>query len=146
MKISGHDIRVSMATVAIALTFSVAFARADGAEVTVHVTGLETTKGDVIVALFDEAGWTSKERITAARVAASAADPILKLAAPAPGKYGIKAFHDLDSDGEMNKTFGIPTEPYAFSNDAKASGGPPDFSAAAFDVTAEGAVQTIQLR
>ena len=135
-----------MATVAIALTFSVAFARADGAEVTVHVTGLETTKGDVIVALFDEAGWTSKERITAARVAASAADPILKLAAPAPGKYGIKAFHDLDSDGEMNKTFGIPTEPYAFSNDAKASGGPPDFSAAAFDVTAEGAVQTIQLR
>ena len=137
---------MSMATVAIALTFSVAFARADGAEVTVHVTGLETTKGDVIVALFDEAGWTSKERITAARVAASAADPILKLAAPAPGKYGIKAFHDLDSDGEMNKTFGIPTEPYAFSNDAKASGGPPDFSAAAFDVTAEGAVQTIQLR
>tara|TARA_R110000868_G_scaffold4419_1_gene27747 strand:- start:16298 stop:16738 length:441 start_codon:yes stop_codon:yes gene_type:complete len=146
MRLVGHGICAWLAAVAVVLTFSAAPARAEGAEVTVHVTGLESTKGDVIVALFDEAGWTSKERITAARVAASATDLTLKFAAPAPGKYGIKAFHDLDSDGEMNKTFGIPTEPFAFSNDAKASGGPPDFSAAAFDVTAEGAEQTIHLR
>lgn len=135
-----------MVAVAIVLTFGVEPARADGAEVTVHVAGLESTKGDVIVALFNEAGWTSKERVVAARVAADAPDLTLKLVAPAPGKYGIKAFHDLDSNGEMNKTFGIPTEPFAFSNDAKASGGPPDFSAASFDVTAKGATQTIQLR
>ena len=146
MRFSEHGICAWVAAVAVALTFGEAPARADGADVIVHVAGLESTKGDVIVALFDEAGWTSKERITAARVAASATDLTLKLTAPAAGKYGIKAFHDLDSNGEMNKTFGIPTEPFAFSNDAKASGGPPDFSAAAFDVTAEGAEQTIQLR
>ncbi|MDO8422509.1 MAG: DUF2141 domain-containing protein [Parvibaculum sp.] len=146
MKLSGRDICAWMAAVTVALTFGVGPVRADGAEVTVHVAGLESTEGDIIVALFDEAGWKGKERIVAARIAADAADLTLKLAAPAPGKYGIKAFHDLDKNGEMNKTFGIPTEPYAFSNDAKASGGPPDFSAAAFDVTADGAEQTIQLR
>ena len=41
------------------------------------------------------------------------------LAAPAPGRYGIKMFHDVDGDGEMGTNIvGFPTEPFGFSNDA----------------------------
>lgn len=146
MRLTRHETIMRMAAVAVILTLAAGPVRADGATITVHVTGLESTKGDVIVALFDEAGWESKKQIVAARLAANSSDLTLTLEAPAPGKYGIKSFHDLDSNGEMNKTFGIPTEPFAFSNNAEAHGGPPDFSAAVFDVTAEGAEQAIQLR
>ena len=121
--------------------------RAAEIDITVQVSGLESTKGNVVVALFDEAGWTSKQRIVAAQAAADTSGVTLHLAAPQPGKYGIKAFHDLDADGEMDKTFiGVPKEPYGFSNNAEAKGGPPDFSAASFDVSADGATQTINLR
>ena len=63
-----------------------------------------------------------------------------------PGEYGVKAFHDIDGDGEMNvNPFGIPVEPYAFSNNAVGNMGPARWEQARFAVTGETA-QTIQLR
>ena len=41
---------------------------------------------------------------------------------------------------------GIPNEPYAFSNNAPARFGPPDWEAAAFVVGADGVAQTLTLR
>jgi len=51
------------------------------------------------------------------------------------GTYAIKAFHDIDGDGKMSSNpFGMPIEPYAFSNDAKAPAGPASWADAAFVV------------
>ena len=70
----------------------------------------------------------------------------LTLAAPAPGRYGIKLFHDVDGDGVMaTNIMGFPTEPFGFSNNAPVRMGPPDFAAAAFAVGPNGAAQTITL-
>ena len=55
----------------------------------------------------------------------------------APGRYAVKAFHDVNGDGKMAANpFGVPTEPYAFSNNAKGMMGPPKWTDAAFEVTA----------
>jgi uncharacterized protein (DUF2141 family) len=49
------------------------------------------------------------------------------------GEYAVKIFHDEDNNGELDAGFfGIPTEDYGFSNNAKASFGPPDYEDAKF--------------
>ena len=62
------------------------------------------------------------------------------------GDYAVRAFHDLNGDGEMNTNpFGMPTEPYAFSNNAVGNMGPASWDRAKF--TAAGvAVQSIDLK
>jgi uncharacterized protein (DUF2141 family) len=68
----------------------------------------------------------------------------LKVEGLASGRYGIKAFHDLDGDGALGMNpFGVPTEPFAFSNGARPHRGPPRWAEAAFDLPASGAVQTL---
>lgn len=62
----------------------------------------------------------------------------------APGRYAVRAFHDVDGDGKMGTNpFGIPTEPFAFSNDARGAFGPAAWADAAFDVPAGESVHAI---
>ena len=50
-----------------------------------------------------------------------------------PGTYALAVIHDENMDSKLNTNgFGIPTEGYGFSNDAKALLGTPSFSAARF--------------
>ena len=64
----------------------------------------------------------------------------------APGRYAVRAFHDVNGDGKLGTNpFGVPTEPYAFSNNAHAAMGPPPWTAAAFEVKAGQNVQTIDI-
>ena len=59
----------------------------------------------------------------------------------------MKSFHDLNGNGRMDSNpFGMPTEPFAFSNNARGNMGPAPWSAAAFDVAAAGAAQTLVLK
>ena len=66
-----------------------------------------------------------------------------------PGKFrrpGGSVTHWFDGDGEMDlNPFGIPTEPYAFSNNAIGNMGPARWGQARFTVTGATA-QTIRLR
>lgn len=49
------------------------------------------------------------------------------------GKYALSAFLDENDDGELSTNFfGVPDEPFGFSNNARGSFGPPDFEQAAF--------------
>lgn len=50
------------------------------------------------------------------------------------GVIAVAVYQDINDDGKLNRgTFGIPTEPYGFSNDAKGSMGPPTFKDAVVD-------------
>lgn len=104
--------------------------------------------GRVMVALFDSAEAyagrgapvaQSMVDIAAGQRAAAFAD--LK-----PGTYAAKIFHDVDGDGQMDTNpFGMPTEPYAFTNNARGNMGPAGWDRA--NVTVTGAVvQTISLK
>lgn len=44
------------------------------------------------------------------------------------GSYALSIFHDENDNGKLDSNFmGIPSEPYAFSNNAKGAFGPPKF-------------------
>ena len=124
-----------------------AIARSAGVEVSVHVTGIEQQKGEIFAGLYDASTWTGDNFLSAAHVAVTGGEATLHLTAPGPGRYAVKMFHDLDGSGTLSKNlFGIPVEPYAFSNNAAGRMGPPAFGTAAFPVGATGAQQEIQIR
>ena len=61
------------------------------------------------------------------------------------GDYAAKLFHDLDGDNEMDTNpFGLPAEPYAFSNNARGNMGPARWDRAHFTVAGDVA-QTLDL-
>lgn len=123
-----------------------AAAQSATAPVRVSVTNVATQQGFVMAALYDESAWGGRA-VAVARAPASAETVALVLQAPTPGRYAVRLFHDVDADGALDANLmGIPSEPFGFSNNAPVQFGPPAFAAAAFDVAAGGADQSIALR
>lgn len=119
---------------------------AHAADLTLTFPGLKAKTGTVLIAVYDSAeSWASGKPARAATASAAADLPTAKLEGLPDGTYAVRAVHDVDGDGKMGRNpFGIPTEPYGFSNDAPPVMGPPAFEAAAFPL--KGAVaQAIHL-
>ena len=52
-----------------------------------------------------------------------------------PTRWAVSAHHDQNSNDQLDKNaFGIPTEPYGFSNNPKRGFGPPKFDEACFSI------------
>ena len=117
--------------------------KSGAATLTVNVSGFDVQEGNVMAALSDEAGYGGKPLRGATEPVTGETVKLVFKDLPA-GTYAIRMFHDVNGDGEMNtNVFGIPTEPYAFSNNASGTMGPAAWSKAKFEVTADGAVQNI---
>lgn len=112
------------------------YAAEAAAKLEVAFTGIETQKGAVMFGIYDsEDAYNKGVSMNGARVVVDKADITTVIEGLPAGRYAIKAFHDIDGDGKMSSNpFGMPTEPFAFSNDAKGSMGPAKWSDAAFDV------------
>jgi uncharacterized protein (DUF2141 family) len=101
----------------------------------VRVVGLASSEGHVAVALYgSESSFASGEgAVATARLeivdgAAEWLVPDLPF-----GRYALKAFHDRNANRELDRgRFGIPKEPYGFSNGARSKTGPPSFDKARF--------------
>jgi uncharacterized protein (DUF2141 family) len=108
------------------------------AQLEVAFTGVETQQGMIMMVLFNsEATFDGGAPVRMAMVPAEKPDVKALFDGLPTGWYAIKAFHDLDGDGKMSTNpFGIPTEPFAFSNNAKGAMGPAKWADAAFDVIA----------
>lgn len=109
------------------------------ATLTVRVAGVRVTAGPLMIAVFDsQEGWSGDRPVFAARVDATDAVVEAVFEAAPLGTYGVKLYQDINADGEMNTNmFGIPTEPFGFSNDAPVRFGPPAWDAARFDVSGD---------
>jgi uncharacterized protein (DUF2141 family) len=107
-------------------------------------TGAET--GAIMVALYDsEAAYEGGQpaRVAQVNVATGQHEAVFDLPA---GAYGVKAFHDVNGNGKMDTNpFGMPTEPFAFSNNAVGNMGPAKWDRARFEVSGATA-QTIRIR
>lgn len=115
------------------------------AKLSLTVTGIKEAKGALMIAVFDEAGYGKDKSIAAAAVPVTALTASTTFDLP-PGRYGIKMFHDVDGDGKMaTNPFGMPIEPFGFSNNAPAQFGPATWQDAAFAIPASGATQKIDL-
>lgn len=116
------------------------------AQLTLTVTGIKDHKGALMIAVYDQAGYDGDKQVAAGMVPVVADTATTTFDLPA-GEYGIKLFHDVDGDGKMGTNpFGMPIEPFAFSNNAPAQFGPAKWDAARFEVSASGATQTIKLQ
>ncbi len=142
-------IRLATAAAALLLSAAPALAQtADNKVVLTFETGART--GMVMIALYDSAatfnGSGAGDRAVA-RTAIPASGRVVATFDNLPaGDYAVKAFHDVNGDGEMNTNpFGMPTEPYAFSNNAVGNMGPARWDRAHFAVSGETA-QTISIR
>jgi uncharacterized protein (DUF2141 family) len=106
----------------------------DGREVVVVVEGLRNDRGLVVGGLYDHAGTWLAENQAAENCHASIHHGRARCVFHATTReVAFAALHDEDSDGELDRDLiGIPTEGYAFSNDAREPFGPPSFDAASF--------------
>jgi len=102
---------------------------------TVLIDGFNSDKGDARIALCNSIeGYKSDDkafRREAARISNGKADWAFK---DLPfGEYALKVFHDENGNFKLDKNlFGAPAEAYGFSNNARATFGPPDYKKAAF--------------
>ncbi len=126
-----------MKTFAIAAAVAaVALAGAASAEPVTFRFETGQTGGTILLAVFDSAGaYDGGQPVAAEMIRVGRGQTEVTLDLPA-GNYGMKAFHDVNDDGEMNTNpFGMPTEPYAFSNNAVGNMGPASWDRAKFEVS-----------
>ena len=127
--------RLSLIAISLTLFFSIAYAQTG--RLTVEISGIQGTGGQISIGLYtSEEGFPKTEksykglniRVTDEEVVAAFQD------VPA-GTYAIAVFHDTNSNGKLDKNFlGIPKEGYAFSNNVFGTFGPPDFEDASFEL------------
>ncbi len=140
---------IASTLLAAALLAAPAVAQAPAATLTLQVQEVRAGRGPVFVALFNsEQSWRGRESgaLRTASIDATAASVRITFANLPPGDYAIRLFQDIDANGDLNTGFlGIPSEPYAFSNNAPIRFGPPGWAAARFTVPAAGATHAVSL-
>ena len=120
---------------------------AHAGDLRITVEGVKNDQGQIMVALYDSAdGFLKRTVKTGAAAAANGSTKVVIKDVPA-GAYGFALFHDANGNGKMDKNMmGIPSEDYAFSNNALGNMGPPSFEQARFAVPTAGAAITVSLR
>lgn len=111
---------------------------AGAASVTLTFRGITRQSGEIRGQLFcSEADYGAKGGKAAGMfsIPVTGAEVSTTVSGVTPGQCAVRAFHDVDGDGKMGTNpFGIPVEPFAFSNDAKGAFGPAAWADAAFAV------------
>lgn len=121
-----------------ASTFSLQ-AQEETFDLTVEITGMNTDIGKVFLALYNaEKTFLKKHETTkGANAVVKGKKAIAYFKGLKKGEYAISLFHDENDNNKMDtRIFGIPKEPYGFSNNAKGFMGPPKFKDAKFIVDA----------
>ena len=138
--------RISRFLSGLALAWLLAFP-AEAANLTLTVTGVRSNVGELLIGIYGTAdGFESaidssatksallpqSWRIVGASLRAKTGSQTIMFADLPPGRYAVIAFHDENDNGLLDaNVFGVPTEGYGFSNDARGFLGAPSFDAAA---------------
>lgn len=122
---------------ALVLAIALAAASAHANDLTIEVAGT-TGKGQVMVAVYNsEATWMQKP-LMGTKVASSVQSTRISLHDLPAGEYALVAYEDQNDNGKLDKNqFGMPTEPFGFSNDATGHFGPAKWEAAHFRLDAQ---------
>ena len=103
---------------------------------TVHITNLQSMKGQILLALYDNAKAFPEDgdkAVASKAVAVNAKTVTIEIKDLKPGNYAIALVHDENSNNEMDKNLlGIPQEGYGFSNVNSVSMMQPSFKDASF--------------
>ncbi|MFC0133351.1 hypothetical protein CR105_07295 [Massilia eurypsychrophila] len=122
-----------------------AAAPAGAADLTIHVDDVKAAGGTIQVALYNSADTFMKTVAGLGKTAATGQANMVVFKDLPAGEYAFALFHDANSNEKLDK-FGIPTEDYAFSNNALGKMGPPTYDSARFTLPAAGATVRVSLR
>lgn len=113
-------------------------------DLTVIVSGCKSEKGQLFIALFDEEDEFpifGRQLIGEIKPLTAKSRQEFTFKGLRHKTYAIAVFHDLNSNGKLDKNaFGIPLEPYGFSNNARNTFSAPSFSQASFSHSNQGEI------
>lgn len=119
------------------------------ATLSVNVTGVDSSKGEIFIGVMDgPAGFPTKRKTVAAKTIKASPGPVKAVfSGLAAGRYAVAVWQDNNGNGKQDKNlFGAPTEPYGFSNNARGRFGPPDFDKAAFTLDSKDKSITVSVK
>ena len=129
--------QLNIATITTLLILLTSTAYAQTGTVAVKVTQLDVKEGGKTkIGIYDSIGFPSLgKEIDGVDIEVEGASVTYVFKNIPVGKYAIAAFQDSNVDGKLNTNmFGVPKEPYGFSNNKYGMFGPPDFEDVSFDV------------
>ncbi len=109
-------------------------------DLTIEISGMQTDKGKVFVALYnsEKIFLTSNKATKGTSVTVKDGKSVAHFKGLKKGEYAVSLFHDENENNKMDtKIFGIPKEPYGFSNNASGFMGPPKYKDAKFSLVAD---------
>ena len=124
-----------LSLIVISLTLFVSIAYAQTGTITVEISGIQGSEGQISIGLYTgEEGFPETEKSYKGTIAKVIGEEAVAAFQEVPaGTYAIAVFHDTNSNGKLDKNFfRIPKEGYAFSNNVFGTFGPPDFEEASF--------------
>ena len=95
-------------------------------------------KGEVRIGIFNEKGFLDNTKVITGKIVKVSSSTInINFDLP-DGAYAVAVIHDIDKNGKLSTNmFGYPTEPYAFSRNAKGNFGPPTFKDASIQLNSD---------
>jgi len=120
-------------------------------DITVVITDLRNTEGEILISLYDKAEGFPKDReaiIRTAAIPSDASGQVTTVFEGLPhGDYAIAVLHDEDaSQGMTFGRFHLPKEGYCFSNNVKVRFKPPKFKKTMFTLDGDNVTQTLKMR
>ncbi|MCK8492816.1 MULTISPECIES: DUF2141 domain-containing protein [Spirosoma] len=116
------------------------------ANLQVDIQNVRTMKGDVYVALFNAKNAFPEGKPLEGKKLEVKEKSVHTTFSVDPGDYAIAVYHDENGNGKMDKrVFGIPKEPYGFSNNFRPTMSAPKFSDCQFSVGDGGKSISIKL-
>jgi uncharacterized protein (DUF2141 family) len=107
----------------------------DTYNITVTVKDIDSNKGQIFLALFDNEADFLDKSIKGAKSSIQNNQCVVTFENIPSGIYAVSIFHDENDNGKMDTNFmGIPKEDYGCSNDASGFMGPPKWSDAKFEL------------
>lgn len=121
---------------------------AHATDLSIDVSTPAGRQGAVLAAVFDRAdGFPRGKPLQTATATLVDGKALVQFTGLHDGDYAVSAFLDENANMKLDANlFGLPTEPYGFSRDARALAGPPAFADAAIRLDASTARQTITLK
>ncbi len=113
---------------------------ADKHDLTVNVANIESIKGEIEIGIFNTSSGFLKEgkAFKTIRVKVKSTSQTIEIKDLPTGNYAISMYHDVNGDGKCNLNFfGIPTEPYGFSNNFRPKLSAPNFNDCNFAVNSD---------
>lgn len=108
-------------------------------KVIMDIRGIQKSQGKVFIAAFRKGdAFPSMEGKFKSLIVSAKSNSTEAVMEIPSDTYSIAVFHDANNNGKMDKNlFGVPTEIYGFSNNARATFSAPDFEDAAFELKSE---------